>query len=304
MRTLTPEIEQPTGAPSPATVPATGAPAGPVTVRPAGSVIGEAAELLSLPFRPAGAVTDALVATAAFLGARLRGARLFHPAGRVFRGTLTVPGRPDGYFGAPLLDEEGSYKAVVRLSKGTSTPGGLPDILGLAVRVQDPPGATGRSLDLALFTTATEPVLRQVLPLPRGQFVAAYGSLLPYLIGGRVRLIAALPDVPYRGRSAGLEELEDLVAGPGLRFQLAVATAASDWLPFARLSLHLRRPDEEDPNGDNLCFNPVSNSLPTFRPIGLLQALRGPAYEGSQQGRRASCAPNCDQPTTPRSVGQ
>lgn len=245
------------------------------------------------PLRWAVAAADTAVAVTTFVGARLRGNRLFHPVGRVFDGTLSVFGTPDNYYRTPLLDRTQVHEVIVRLSKATSTPDGWPDVLGLAVRLGNPPGPTAGPFDLLLATTSPEPVLRRLLFVPRRQFAVAYGSLLPYRVGGRLRLLGALPDGRSRGRNASLDDAAALVRDPGLGFYLAEAATFSDWRPFAKLTLRLRDPDrDEDPNGDNLCFDPVRNSLSTLYPAGLFNALRSPAYEGSQHGRGAPCAPD------------
>ena len=73
--------------------------------------------------RTAGWAATAVVRAAAAL-TRLRRGRLLHPAGRSFTGEVHFWGTPGPPTGVALLDDPGRYRATVRLSKGTPTPGG------------------------------------------------------------------------------------------------------------------------------------------------------------------------------------
>ena len=66
--------------------------------------------------------------------ARLRAARAFHPRGALFAGRVELDGP-----GSPTVAVLGGgvHPALVRVSKGAGTPGRLPDLLGLAVRLTD-----------------------------------------------------------------------------------------------------------------------------------------------------------------------
>ncbi|MDG4756369.1 hypothetical protein [Micromonospora sp. WMMD710] len=79
-------------------------------------------------------VSRAVERAAAALG-RLRRGRLLHPAGRSFAGEVVIWGTPGPPTGVGLLDDPGRYRATVRLSKGTPTPGSWPDVLGLVLAV-------------------------------------------------------------------------------------------------------------------------------------------------------------------------
>ena len=206
-------------------------------------------------------------------GAAVRRSRLLHPAGAAFDATFTVT--PTMSFGVPLLDEPGTYRAVARLSKATSTPGNWPDVLGLAWRVVAP-GGPGTSLDIALSTTGRAVFLRHLL-VPRRDFAkATFTSLLPYRIGGRNRYVAAVPDT-HPGIPAAIASLADRVHSRPLRLSVMVADLTGPWCPVA--SLRIDRASEEDP-----AFDVVVNSLPGFAPAGWINRLRGPAYRGSQRG--------------------
>jgi hypothetical protein len=203
------------------------------------------------------------------VGAALRGTRLFHPRGVVFEGVFTVSERHD--HGVPLLDEPAEHPALVRLSKATPTPRGLPDVLGLAVRVPDAGGA-GVPLDLALATTGSRPGLRHLLT-PRRDFATTYTSLLPYQVGTEHRLVAAAPTDADRRVPVDLATLPDAVP---LAFRIMLAGLTGPWQPVATLTLTRRG------TGD-LRFDVVANALDRFRPRGWLNRLRGPAYRASQR---------------------
>lgn len=212
----------------------------------------------------------------AALGSAVRRARVVHPRGEVFRAVVATTG--EHRHGAALLDTPGEHAALVRLSKAVSTPAGLPDILGLAIRVHGA-GADGGPLDLALATTGTAPGLRHLL-VPRRDFCAAYTSLLPYSVGGRRRMLAATPADPARGIPADPAALVTAVTGEPLAFHLLVAGFTGPWLPAATLTL-----TGPDPHGADPAFDVVRNALDDLRPAGWLNRLRGPAYRGSQRGR-------------------
>jgi hypothetical protein len=205
-------------------------------------------------------VLDRLLFSAAAALARLRHARVMHPRGRSFSGELAV--RPRGRpFGAGLLDRPARYRATVRLSKGTPTPRGWPDVLGLAVRVHTRRGPR----DLLLSSSQPRPLLRHLF-LPRRRVKGFYGSLAAYRTRrhGRLFLGAAL--------DAGRREAT-----------LMAATRFGRWRPFARLRLGRELSRRLDAR---LAFDPIGHTAPDLRPVGMIQRLRGPVYRGSQRGRK------------------
>ncbi len=215
------------------------------------------------------------VAAVARWGAARRGKRLLHPGGATFEGTFTVD--PVTSYGVPLLDEPGSYRAVVRLSKATSTPRDWPDVLGLAWRIVDG-GGPGAPVDVALSTTGRAVLARHLL-VPRRDFATAtFTSLLPYRIGTRNRYLAAIPDQVAPGVPAEVAALPAAVAARPFTLSVLVADLTGPWRPVG--TLHVERVSDADP-----AFDVVANALPGFAPVGWFHRLRGPAYRGSQQGR-------------------
>src|SRR3978361_1840226 len=86
-------------------------------------------------------LTDAVTATVMRAGSAVRDERVFHPHGVAHQVMLDIrptSGDPDrASLDVPLLDEPGSYAGVVRFSRGGGLPEPLPDVLGVAVRIQD-----------------------------------------------------------------------------------------------------------------------------------------------------------------------
>jgi len=83
-----------------------------------------------------------------------------HPRGVVLPATVHRYGAPAA-FGVPWLDEPGSQPALVRFSRGGGLPTPLPDVLGIALRI-DPDGDPG---DL-LFATTGRGCARAPTPPP------------------------------------------------------------------------------------------------------------------------------------------
>ena len=191
----------------------------------------------------------------------LRGSRIFHPDGEAFQATLHVPGV--ARTGSPLFDEEGTHVALARISRGVGLPEPLPDTIGLAIRLCDVHGP-GLHQDFLMNTSLDVPVLHHLI-LPGLLSDQAYSSVLPYRIGGRLRLVGALP----RGRGA---------------FDLALAGVGGKFVPIARLALGARCPDDV---AEDLRFNPWHTGA-GIAPAGPLQRWRRGAYKGSQEGRGQS----------------
>lgn len=205
--------------------------------------------------------------------ARWRGGRLLHPRGISFTGRIDVWGWP----GVRLLGAPGRHPVTVRFSRGTPTPAGWPDLLGLAVRLHGPAGP----FDLLLSTTAGPPLLRHV-PVPRRDFAGPYGSLVGYRVDGRrVYVLARAP----RPLGRGLAEVAAVAARDGVRLELLAAGAAGGWSAFGRVAVGERLPAEVDAA---LAFDPDGARGSPLRPRGLIQRLRRATYPFSQRIRGAA----------------
>lgn len=211
---------------------------------------------------------------------RLRGKRIFHPDGVLFGATLRVPKSIAGYTDVPLLEGPARHRAVVRLSRAIGLPPGMPDILGIGLRLVDLYGP-GRHQDLLLVSSGSGPLIRHAfLPGTRGFFGHSFSTLLPYSVDGRARMIALAPP-PRQERLRTLDSLR--WAAPGTTYSLRLASLTGGWEEVAELEIGEQRPDRE---AEELELNPW-NTGGGLRPTGPAMGMRGPAYEGSQQGRGA-----------------
>ncbi|GAA3135355.1 hypothetical protein GCM10010466_27730 [Planomonospora alba] len=207
--------------------------------------------------------------------AALRGGRAFHTRGRFFRADLRVLPHADPYLGIPVLDEPGEREVLVRLSKGASLPGALPDVLGLAVRLPCA-SAAGGALDLLLSTRGWP----KWLPFPSAGFGSGvFSTLIPYRhAAGRIRFLAVAAE-RGRARSADPEAAARAVALAPLDFVLGIEGYRR---PLARLRLHTPLPD-----GEAVAFDPMLHCHPALRLPGRLARIREAAYAGSRRGRRS-----------------
>jgi hypothetical protein len=205
--------------------------------------------------------------------ARLRQAPAVHPRGVTLASRLTVDQQ------IPFIPQ-GDHHATVRLSKGAGTPGGWPDVLGLALRLhlQEP----AEPCDF-LFSSAGDGRWSRWLPVPAGDWNATrYGTLAPYESAGRWWWLMAIPTGSPIGH-ASLQKLEnDALAG----FTVHISDESADWQQIGRLDLHERI------DGSGLDFDPVLNHPRGALPApSWLRELRERAYSGSRQGHGA--APPC-----------
>ena len=186
----------------------------------------------------------------------LRGERIIHAKGHARAAQLTIlPAARD--LDVPLVYGARVRQVAVRFSRGAGLPSLLPDVLGLAIKIPDVDGAGGVQ-DLMLSTGAAGAMSRRLLVPRRDYLNANYTSLIAYDIGGRSRLVAALP------------------AGCG--FTLATAPGTEAWAPFAQLDLGERLPDEQ---ARALRFE-VTHDAGGFRIGGAWRAARAGAYDAAR----------------------
>ena len=204
------------------------------------------------------AIPRTVTASALALGTALRGARVFHPRGDAFTGTVETDG--GGEFGARVLDEAGRHDVVVRLSRGVGLPSPLPDIVGLAIRFEGR-GRGGGPLDVLVNTAGGPPVLRHLfLPEPLGR---TFSSVLPYRTGsGRLVLLGARKE--------------------GEGWNLLAASLAGSWTRWGRLTLGPAVPDVE---AEQLRFRPTVGA-DDLQPVELFRSVRDRSYRQSQALRR------------------
>lgn len=166
----------------------------------------------------------------------------------------------------------GRQKLTARYSRSLGLPAPLPDILGLALRVQTPEGTA----DLEFASTGSGIPLRFAL-LPRGcPSPGDYGTLLPYE--------GAHGSVVLRARSlsprlpADRDGLEVALRATSWWLELSHATPWGPWHPFALVKLRsVDTPDEMRADAGR-------RLIPGARMPRWVRALRQPSYDAVQRG--------------------
>ncbi|MBF6356037.1 phosphodiesterase [Nocardia higoensis] len=205
--------------------------------------------------------------------ARLRHARVFHPNGLPLSGRLHPEPEVEDLFG------EGERAVLARMSKGIGTPSGLPDVLGLALRVLD---RDDKPFDLALATTGEGVLGRYFLTPARGWRSARYGSLMPYRLGDRSPVWLFAEPEPGLPSSSSLDDLEEHVRTTPIEYTLSAAGLIGRPRKIARVTLH--PVDAGDYRTD--FFDPVMNHPDDVRLLPeVVGRVRELAYSGSREGR-------------------
>jgi hypothetical protein len=235
---------------------------------------------------PAFLLADTVASTAMQLGSTLRSARVFHPDGIAHRVSITIrptAAAPDATpLGVELLDREGTYTGVARFSRGASLPEPLPDVLGLAIRIDDAHGH-GQDQDILLGSSLELPVGRQLL-VPNLTFRGTtLSSVLPYRLGsaGTFWLGARVCD-PAGSPLVRLSALRAAIASDEVSLTLRYASRFGAWRTFADVRFGEALSERES---DALGFNVDENTGGGIEPAGFIQALRRHAYAASQAAR-------------------
>jgi hypothetical protein len=230
---------------------------------------------------------SALVAPLAALGGFLRGARLFHAEGVVYRADVRAIAT-EGALGA--LAERLAGPAIVRLSRGGGS------VLGVAVRFGTPPVVVPEPgtpvQDLLLIS------VRRLVELPAAARLTDVHDFLAntYYTIARSRAaglgLVELRLVPVErigearsalgvdaSRDARLER--DVALGAAvLRLELRQIAPGAPWQPLDTITLTARA----DIDQAKLRFNPYHASL-GLEPAGFLQGTRWAVYPASELGR-------------------
>ena len=212
-----------------------------------------------------------------YLLGTLRRAKPLHPRGAVFQAHVHRHGS-DPAWGVGWIDTPGENTALVRLSRSVGLPDPLPDILGLAVRID----GDGHPVDLLFATTGRHPLTRFLLR-PRRHPGGVYSTLFPYRAPRSPVLLAAITQAqrPLPAHSNGLGPAANRTP---TRFQLACASPTRQWQPFATLDIIGPATPVTDPP---MSFDPIRNPPPGLDHYGWTVRLRGPAYSGARRARGA-----------------
>jgi hypothetical protein len=226
-----------------------------------------------------------LLAAAFRLLALVRGRRALHPVGLGYRARLEVGPEARRFPGTRLLVPGAGYPALVRFSRGAGLPEPLPDALGVAVRLPDAYGPD-RPQDLLVTSSADLPLARRLLYPARSFLHPSFSSALPYRVGGR-RVVALLAPRPAPGGAAwprtgrALADLAAAAATGALAYELRLAGSLGRSRTVGVLTIGAPL----DPAAtERLRFNPFAAGE-GIRPVGRLNRLRRPSYQGSQAGR-------------------
>lgn len=218
--------------------------------------------------------------------ARLRGGRrAVHTRGALFTARVELDG--DGPTVTALGGPAG-HTALVRMSKNAGTPGSLPDMLGVAIRLTD---LDVGPVDLLFATVGRHPLTGALLAPTTGWCRRPYSTLLPYRADGERVTLGLRPEEPDRARGTDPQDVREAVRTGPLAFTLVEKRAYRPWAPIGRLVLDLPLPDgfaDDGPGGaEPVTYEPVVNAHPRLLPVRPLAALRSAAYTGSRRGRGA-----------------
>lgn len=191
-----------------------------------------------------------LAGSTSAIGAALARTKPLHPDGELREATLAVLGAEPPASGVPWIDEPGELRAVVRISRAVGLPRPLPDIAGLALRIELPGGPA----DILLASTGTGPLTRFLLAPRLPGRPGVLTSLLPYRAPAGPVLLSAVP-VDER------------------TFELRWADGTGPWRTFAVLHLGALRQDQE------VSFDPVLNTAPFLDQYAWVRRLREPSYQ-------------------------
>jgi hypothetical protein len=213
-------------------------------------------------------------------GAAIRHRRVFHPDGILTTGSIARLA-PHGE-GLPIEDTE---HVVARISKGVGTPGPLPDVIGLAMRLPALPfAATPWDILLASAGTGTAARVLGVRPVLRwtGQSMS---SLMPLRYDGGVWWISARMATGVGTFGVSLASVRERLRTDGIEFDIAQARGAAAFRPLARLTV---RGVTEAAESRDVAFDPVRHTTPGVRLMPTwLSTFREQAYERSRRGRHA-----------------
>ncbi|MBV9320838.1 MAG: phosphodiesterase [Mycobacterium sp.] len=219
-----------------------------------------------------------LAATPFRWASAIRHRRIFHPDGVLAEGSIERLAPANGGLPIPSSD------VVARVSKAVGTPGALPDIIGLALRLtpQDSEspwdillasagsGVLGRTVGLRPVMSWTGQTLTSLMPL---RYRQNYWWL-------RARVLSKI-----NGSGVSLDSVRNQLDNGGIEFALDQARGRSSFRQLGRVRLtKIIVPSQ----GEDVSFDPVLHTAPGVQLYpGWLAGLRGSAYDRSREGRNA-----------------
>jgi hypothetical protein len=188
--------------------------------------------------------------------------RPIHSVGTVTPGALFIDA--PGATGSALFDTAGERPLIARLSRSVSWPVGLPDVIGLALRIPGG-GSDGGTADLLFASTGTGRLTRYVLQFRISPAAGPLTTMFP--------LTGAGGNIVFR-----------LDPGPQNHYRLSYSRNSEPWLTLGRVSLEsphapTRRPGgPAGPDDARLRFRPVGQPPSGLAAPTWLRAARSPAY--------------------------
>ncbi|MDQ1075655.1 MULTISPECIES: hypothetical protein [Microbacterium] len=250
---------------------------------------------------PVARTLGGLLASGFVLLQGLRPPRPIHSRGVVLRGEMRwIPDAESA--GVTFIDDAppGPVPVIARVSRSLGLPAPLPDIIGLAVRVDlaewdrgtagtlrgeapgrqpgaaspmnDKTGPASPVADVELASAGWNVPARFALRPHRRAEHARLGSLLPFQ-GARGAVLLVARTASGRPPATDPRELDGADDTPWV-LTLGHATPAGPWHPFARLVLRLD-PDQDD---HGLRFDAVRRPIPGARWPAWVRAARQPSY--------------------------
>ncbi|MGX9900097.1 SRPBCC family protein [Arthrobacter sp. SA17] len=218
----------------------------------------------------------------------VRPERPIHPKGTLLTGELIRDGLGNADnpqhsepSGVPWIDVPGRHAVTARYSRSIGLPAPLPDILGLALRLEDDGGPE----DVLFATTGWSWPARFALLPRRDPIKATFTTLMPYK-GARGPVLLGLTKESSRTALQGTASLETQPLADDWVLAMHYARPSGPWIRFGTLTLR-PAPDAGD---TGLRFDPVLNPLKNAGTYAWTRRLRAPAYGTARQ-------PNAHKPT-------
>ena len=176
-----------------------------------------------------------------------------------------------------------SSDVVGRVSKGIGLPGGLPDIIGLAIKIPPQPFAATPWDILMASAGSGSGVLTRFALRPVTSWRAPMSSLMPLRYDDRYWWVRAQMTAGPDASGLSLDDISEQIGDGGIEFVLDQAAGTGDFQPLARV-----RFDEVIAAGpsNGVAFDPTINTAPGVKlaPEWLTE-IRRRAYERSRKGR-------------------
>lgn len=237
-----------------------------------------------------GRALGAALSPAVALASRLRGARVFHPDGVVYRGRVEPLESPE----LSSLGQRLEGRVLVRFSGALLRRGEeLPDALGLALRffdaghgADDRPRARDQDLLFATLRNVVTAPFASVTTDQHDYLRNTYWAAAPFEVDGVGRvMLRVTPMAAPRSRLGTREEkLERAVESGRVRLRLdARRPFSTSYVPIAILVVERRAIVDQRTLG----FSPFQTGR-GFVPRGFVHALRRAVYPASQRARLAA----------------